>query len=320
MKRVLLADDSVAGRKSIQGVLEAAGVELVTVGNGDLALSKLEEVSPHMVLLDVAMPGRSSYTVCEEIKKDPRFASIPVMLVSSEFEPYDEQAAAAAGADGHLIKPFGTLAVAQMREVWTRTAPSDTAELEGSEDTKAVPDAPRTFPGPEAFITSAMKASDVEKAVAEKAGVAKVLKKTGYDTGEQPVPPGTLGESDSPVPDHLIDDTLSPERAAKRVATTEHLDPETSGASESVGDAGIRRVPIGDLRSSGDRCPNCSASLNPGDIFCVACGTMVLMTSEEADRTPVGPVCADCGAELMPGEIFCVSCGAVAGGVSSGGS
>lgn len=315
MKRVLLADDSVAGRKSIQGVLEAAGVELVTVGNGDLALSRLEEVSPHMVLLDVAMPGRSSYTVCEEIKKDPRFASIPVMLVSSEFEPYDEQAAQAAGADGHLIKPFGTLAVAQMREVWTRVSPSDTAELEGSEEKKPAPEPPRTFPGPEAFITSAMKASDVEKAVA-----AKELKKTGYDTGEQPVPAGVHGESDSPVPDHLIDDTISPDRAAKRVATTEHLDPETEGAGEPASAARIGRVPIGDLRSQGDRCPNCGASLNPGDIFCVACGTMVLMTTEEADRTPAGPVCGDCGAELMPGEIFCVACGAVAGGVGSGGA
>ncbi len=315
MKRVLLADDSVAGRKSIQGVLEAAGIELVTVGNGDLALSKLEEVSPHMVLLDVSMPGRSSYTVCGEIKRDPRFVSIPVMLVSSEFEPYDEQAASEAGADGHLVKPFGTLAIAQMREVWTRLTPPDTAELESAEAESEKPEPPKSFPGPEAFITSAMKASDVEKAVAE-----KHVRKSSYDTGERPVPPGVHGESDSPVPDHLIDDTISPDRAAKRVPTTEHLDPETNGVAEEPSSAGIRHVPIGDLRSQGDWCPNCNASLNPGDIFCVACGTMVLMTSEEADRTPVGPVCAECGSELMPGEIFCVACGAVAGGVSSGGS
>lgn len=312
MKRVLLADDSVAGRKSIQGVLEAAGIELVTVGNGDLALSKLEEVAPQMVLLDVAMPGRSSYTVCEEIKKDPRFVSIPVLLVSSEFEPFDEQAASAAGADGHLIKPFGTLAVAQMREVWTRMTPADTAELEANGAAEAAPAEPVKFPGPEAFITSAMKASDVEKAVA-----AKEHKKSGYETGERAVPSGLHGDTDSPVPDHLLDDTISPERAAKRAATTENLDPGTEGARDSSAAAGIGRVSVGDMRSQGDRCPNCTASLNPGDIFCVACGSMVLMTSEEADRAPVSPSCGECGAELLQGEIFCVSCGAVAGGVNS---
>ncbi|MCC6745606.1 MAG: response regulator [Acidobacteria bacterium] len=314
MKRVLLADDSVAGRKSIQGVLEAAGIELVTVGNGDLALSKLEEVAPQMVLLDVAMPGRSSYTVCEEIKKDPRYASIPVLLVSSEFEPFDEQAAEAAGADGHLIKPFGTLAVAQIREVWTRTAPPDTAELEGAEGAASPSASPMSFPGPEAFITSAMKASDVEKAVA-----AKELERSGYETGGRAVPAVARKDAASPVPDHLLDDTVSPERA-KRAPTTENLDHESiSVAADTAGAAGIGRVSVGDMRSQGDRCPNCTASLNPGDIFCVACGSMVLLTSEEADRAPVAPACGECGAELMAGEIFCVSCGAVAGGVNSAG-
>ncbi len=57
MKRVLLADDSVAARKSIQTVLEVAGIEVVAVGNGDLALSRLAEVAPELVLIDAIMPG-----------------------------------------------------------------------------------------------------------------------------------------------------------------------------------------------------------------------------------------------------------------------
>ena len=52
MQRVLLADDSVAARKSIEQVLEMAGIEVVSVGNGDLALARLDDVRPHMVLLD----------------------------------------------------------------------------------------------------------------------------------------------------------------------------------------------------------------------------------------------------------------------------
>lgn len=313
MKRVLLADDSVAGRKSIQSVLEVAGIELVTVGNGDLAISKLDEVSPEMVLLDVVMPGRSGYEVCAEIKKDERFKSIPVMLVTSEFEPYDEQAAAAAGADGHLIKPFGTQAIAQMRDAWARVAPVPTGDIEVRPDVAAPkPPPPMQFPGPEAFITSAMKASDVEKAVAEKQNVKQSL-----DTGGNLALPAGA-EGGSPVPDHLIDDTISPDRAQRRAATTEHLDADVADAADSAASANIRQIPIGDLRSQGDWCPNCGVALTAGDIFCVSCGTMVLMTTEEAEQKPVVPTCGDCGAELLPGEIFCVACGAVAGGVDAG--
>src|SRR4051812_17866911 len=123
MKRVLLADDSVAARKSIQTVLEVAGIDVVAVGNGDLALSRLAEVAPEMVLIDAIMPGRSGYEVCAEIKADPAYATVPVLLITSEFEPFDEGLAASSKADGHLIKPLDINAISVMRDVWARFAP-----------------------------------------------------------------------------------------------------------------------------------------------------------------------------------------------------
>jgi CheY-like chemotaxis protein len=108
-RKLLLADDSVTIQKVIDLTFSDEGIEVTTVGNGELALAKLEELQPDIVLADIFMPGRSGYEVCEHIKRDERYRHIPVMLLVGSFEPFDEAEARRVGADDYLTKPFQSI-------------------------------------------------------------------------------------------------------------------------------------------------------------------------------------------------------------------
>lgn len=108
-RKLLLADDSVTIQKVIGLTFSDEGIEVTSVGNGEQAISKLEEIQPDIVLADIFMPGRSGYEVCEHIKRDERFRHIPVMLLVGSFEPFDEAEARRVGADDYLTKPFQSI-------------------------------------------------------------------------------------------------------------------------------------------------------------------------------------------------------------------
>src|SRR5438128_1760483 len=86
--------------------LKDQGIDVVSVGNGEAAIRKLPDLSPDLVLADIFMPVRSGYEVCEYVKRDARFAHIPVILLVGAFDPLDEHEAKRVGADGVLKKPF----------------------------------------------------------------------------------------------------------------------------------------------------------------------------------------------------------------------
>jgi len=105
-RKVLLADDSLSIQKMFGLYLDKCGIEVVTTGNGELAVSKLPTVRPDLILADVFMPGRTGYEVCEYVKQHPDFKHIPVLLLTGKFEPYDEKEAKRVRADGHIVKPI----------------------------------------------------------------------------------------------------------------------------------------------------------------------------------------------------------------------
>src|SRR6202521_126853 len=104
--KILVADDNSNVQKTMALALADLGVEMVSVNNGEAAVRKLADVSPDLVLADIFMPVRNGYEVCEYIKKDPRFAHVPVILLVGAFDPLDEREAQRVGADGILKKPF----------------------------------------------------------------------------------------------------------------------------------------------------------------------------------------------------------------------
>jgi CheY-like chemotaxis protein len=103
---ILVADDNTNIQKMVSLAFEDRGITVVSVGNGEAAVRRIPDMNPDLVLADIFMPVRNGYEVCEFVKKDQRFAHVPVILLVGAFDPLDEKEARRVGADGVLKKPF----------------------------------------------------------------------------------------------------------------------------------------------------------------------------------------------------------------------
>ena len=104
--KLLLADDSVTIQRVIELTFADEDIEVTTVGDGQLAIDRLDTDPPDIVLADVDMPKRDGYEVAAYVKSRPKLAHIPVVLLTGAFEPIDQVRAAAAGSSDVLAKPF----------------------------------------------------------------------------------------------------------------------------------------------------------------------------------------------------------------------
>lgn len=105
-RRILLADDSITIQKVVELTFSDSDFDVISVGNGDQALRKAREVRPDIALLDVIMPEKNGYEVCQILKQDPDLRRMPVLLLTGTFESFDRERADQVGADGYLTKPF----------------------------------------------------------------------------------------------------------------------------------------------------------------------------------------------------------------------
>ena len=106
MSRILLADDSPHAQRMGERILREEGFEVVSLTDGDVALSRLADVDPDLILADVFLPGKSGLELCRHVKNDPTQRHIRVVLTAGLLEPFDEADAVRAGCDAILKKPF----------------------------------------------------------------------------------------------------------------------------------------------------------------------------------------------------------------------
>ncbi|HVG18821.1 MAG TPA: response regulator, partial [Blastocatellia bacterium] len=104
--RVLFADQSVPIQKLAAYAFAQEKIEVIRVGNGDLAMLLLDEINPRLVIADVSLPDTDGYQLCHFIKHTPHLSHIPVLLLYWSDETFDYAKAADARADAHLMKPF----------------------------------------------------------------------------------------------------------------------------------------------------------------------------------------------------------------------
>ena len=105
-KKILIADDEDNIRGLVLMTLEDEGFELHQACDGNEALAKARELKPDLVVLDVMMPGKVGYEVCEELKKDPDTKDVYIIFLSSRTSPSSELGAKNAGGDEWMYKPF----------------------------------------------------------------------------------------------------------------------------------------------------------------------------------------------------------------------
>ena len=105
-KRVLIVDDSSTIRVLMRHILENEGYEVHELKSAHELETTVETVKPSLVISDLMMPGRDGIAVCRALRAMPEFAELPIILASSKAFESDKKAAAQAGANAYLVKPF----------------------------------------------------------------------------------------------------------------------------------------------------------------------------------------------------------------------
>lgn len=159
MPKILVADDNSNIQKMVNLALKDKGIEVVGVGHGEAAVRKLPDLMPDLILADVFMPVRNGYEVCEFVKKDERFAHIPVVLLVGAFDPIDQHEVKRVKADGLLKKPFEPI-----DELMNMVR----AMLDKSEQAKAAAAAPPKAPGMHVGETVELTAEEMKKLTSAK--------------------------------------------------------------------------------------------------------------------------------------------------------
>jgi twitching motility two-component system response regulator PilG len=105
-KRVLVIDDSNTIRRSAEIFLKQGGHEVMLAEDGFDALAKVNDAEPDLIFCDILMPRLDGYQTCALIKKNPRFAATPVVMLSSRDGLFDRARGRMVGSDEYLTKPF----------------------------------------------------------------------------------------------------------------------------------------------------------------------------------------------------------------------
>jgi diguanylate cyclase (GGDEF)-like protein len=103
--RVLAIDDDEVLCRFVSSVLEGERIETKTCTNPSLALEKISEFRPDVVLLDVMMPGLTGFEVCRMIREQPELKELPVVFLTSKTSPESRSAAFSVGANDFVTKP-----------------------------------------------------------------------------------------------------------------------------------------------------------------------------------------------------------------------
>lgn len=104
--KVMVIDDSNTIRKSAEIFLTQAGAQVVLAEDGFDALAKINDHQPDVVFCDILMPRLDGYQTCALIKKNPKFAGMPVIMLSSKDGLFDRARGRMVGSDEYLTKPF----------------------------------------------------------------------------------------------------------------------------------------------------------------------------------------------------------------------
>lgn len=104
-KRILLIDDDLASREGLREVLEQAGFETMTAADGRQGLALAQSQLPDLILLDLLLPGLDGFQICDILKEDPRYAHIPIVVLTSVFiTPEEMLRGLQVGAERYLLK------------------------------------------------------------------------------------------------------------------------------------------------------------------------------------------------------------------------
>ena len=117
-KCVLVVDDEPNISLSLQFLMTQAGYEVRLASDGEAALQEVQSNPPDLILLDVNMPKRSGFEVCETVRANTDWAQIRIVMLTAKGRDIEREQGLALGADDYITKPFSTHeVVAKVKEM-----------------------------------------------------------------------------------------------------------------------------------------------------------------------------------------------------------
>jgi DNA-binding response OmpR family regulator len=127
-RKILIADDEPYLRTLMQQVLEDLqdeGVELLTASNGEEALKTIQVEKPDLVFLDIMMPKKSGFDVCQAVRNSPDTRSTYIVLLTAKGQEVDRHRGLELGADLYMTKPFDPdVLIEKARQVLSNLKPT----------------------------------------------------------------------------------------------------------------------------------------------------------------------------------------------------
>lgn len=124
---ILIVEDEAKLAELVADYLHASGFETHHIDHGNEVMPWLDEHEPHLVLLDVMLPGKDGLTLCREIRA--RYSRLPVIMLTARVEEVDRLLGLEIGADDYICKPFSPReVVARVKAVLRRALPEPSGE------------------------------------------------------------------------------------------------------------------------------------------------------------------------------------------------
>lgn len=107
-KYVLIVDDEPNIVLSLEFLMKKEGYEVLSVSNGDEAMQVITERIPDLIILDVMMPRKDGYEVCQELRSNPSWRDMKIIMLTAKGRDVEREKGLALGADDYVTKPFAT--------------------------------------------------------------------------------------------------------------------------------------------------------------------------------------------------------------------
>ncbi len=104
-KTILVVDDSPTEQYVLKGILEGAGYNVLTAGDGEGGIEQARNSKPDLILMDVVMPGMNGFQATRKLSRDPETADIPIIMVTTKGQETDRTWGMRQGAKEYLVKP-----------------------------------------------------------------------------------------------------------------------------------------------------------------------------------------------------------------------
>lgn len=105
-KKILVVDDEPHVVTSLTFVLRKEGYDVSSASNGEEAIAKVYESKPDLIFLDVMMPKKNGYEVCQELKSNPSCSDTHIIMLTAKGQDVDREEGLNSGADEFMTKPF----------------------------------------------------------------------------------------------------------------------------------------------------------------------------------------------------------------------